>query len=556
MTDDNQQENLPKPPPLPGQIYIRPGIDDRPDLDKALTPEDKKAIARLAVHIEREQPADSAERAETQAVRLSAAGSPAVATAVPPTPIADASSAFLDMRDPMVAADGTRPDKSQVGRLTASFALAALLRTAPWAMLNMVALPAILDRIFGNALHAGRALPLSVEAARVSGAAPAPWLALVVIIGAIVGLVANVIVGVLSDHTRTPHGRRTPWIIAGGLLSALFTLPLGALGNVGSILFFWLLLQIAYAMLSAPLAAAFGERFPDKFREHAMRWRGIGLMLGQLLGVAMGVGGIALGGALPFGLTAAVFVLAAAVPVLVWPKEPSSEQIANVKYSLEPAFDQMQLPSGDDGATFRRAYVARIFMMAGVGVMTVFQWFIVRHYVLAEWYMDARSAAGSSPRIWATCIAMLMIAVGTAVGAAAAAGYAGRFGEWCEAKNVSSRVVVITSCVVYAAAIVIPIVLALFLSTPVINAGLCVYGIVSGFAFGLYDVFNQDVVAATIPDPRDNARYLNAFNVASVIGTVVAACLGVVAVLSLGYIALLVAAIVVVLIGAFLTPKD
>ncbi|KFI48086.1 MFS transporter [Bifidobacterium biavatii] len=556
MTDDNEQENLPKPPPLPGQIYIRPGIDDRPDLDKALTPEDKSAIARLAVHIEREQPSDSAERAETQAVRMSDAGSPAVATAVPPTPIADASSAFLDMRDPMVAADGTKPDKAQIKRLNAGFTLAAVLRTLPWAMLNMVALPAIIDRLFGNPLHAGHVTQMSVEAARVAGAAPAPWLALVVIVGAIVGLVANVVVGVMSDHTRTPHGRRTPWIIAGGLLSALFTLPLGALGNVGAILFFWILLQITYAMLAAPLAAAFGERYPDKFREHAMRWRGIGLMLGQLLGVALGAGGLVLGGELPFAATAVVFVLAAVVPVLVWPKEPSSEWIANVKYSTEPAFAQMKLPSGDDNASFRRAYVARIFMMAGVGVMTVFQWLIVRHYVLAEWYLDARSAAQSSPQIWATCIAMLMIAVGAAVGAACAAGCAGRFGEWCEVKNVPSRVVVIAACVVYAAAIVLPVALALFLSTPVIDAGLFVYGIVSGFAFGLYDVFNQDVVAATIPDPRDNARYLNAFNVASVIGTVVAGCLGVVAVLSLGYIALLVAAIVVVLVGAALTPKD
>ena len=29
--------------------YVRPGIDDRPDLDKALSPEDKAAVARLAI---------------------------------------------------------------------------------------------------------------------------------------------------------------------------------------------------------------------------------------------------------------------------------------------------------------------------------------------------------------------------------------------------------------------------------------------------------------------------------------------------------------------------
>ena len=29
--------------------YVRPGIDDRPDLDKVLSPEDKAAVARLAI---------------------------------------------------------------------------------------------------------------------------------------------------------------------------------------------------------------------------------------------------------------------------------------------------------------------------------------------------------------------------------------------------------------------------------------------------------------------------------------------------------------------------
>ena len=41
MTDDQQQPNeFPAPKPLPGSVYIRPGIDDRPDYDKVLSPED------------------------------------------------------------------------------------------------------------------------------------------------------------------------------------------------------------------------------------------------------------------------------------------------------------------------------------------------------------------------------------------------------------------------------------------------------------------------------------------------------------------------------------
>lgn len=49
MTDDNQNETMPTPQPLPGQVFIRPGIDDRPDYEKTLTPEAKAALKRLAV---------------------------------------------------------------------------------------------------------------------------------------------------------------------------------------------------------------------------------------------------------------------------------------------------------------------------------------------------------------------------------------------------------------------------------------------------------------------------------------------------------------------------
>ena len=54
MNDQSTQQHpngpeRPAPRPFPNSDYVRPGIDDRPDLDKALTAEDKRAVARLAV---------------------------------------------------------------------------------------------------------------------------------------------------------------------------------------------------------------------------------------------------------------------------------------------------------------------------------------------------------------------------------------------------------------------------------------------------------------------------------------------------------------------------
>ena len=33
-----------QPQPLPGQVFVRPGIDDRPDYEKTLTEETKAAL--------------------------------------------------------------------------------------------------------------------------------------------------------------------------------------------------------------------------------------------------------------------------------------------------------------------------------------------------------------------------------------------------------------------------------------------------------------------------------------------------------------------------------
>lgn len=131
--------------------YVRPGIDDRPDLDKVLSPEDKAAVARLAIKNRRRPPEASADQPEAQAVRLASASSSAAAAAAASvdTPAPDMSSAYLDMRDPMVAVNGQRPTAGQVSRLNWGFFAASILVGAPWVALNTIAMPNAIARTFG-----------------------------------------------------------------------------------------------------------------------------------------------------------------------------------------------------------------------------------------------------------------------------------------------------------------------------------------------------------------------------------------------------------------------
>lgn len=78
MTEDNQhnadgQQTPMQPQPLPGQVFVRPGIDDRPDYEKTLTEEAKAALKRLAVQQNPRVPEASNERPEVQQTLINTA---------------------------------------------------------------------------------------------------------------------------------------------------------------------------------------------------------------------------------------------------------------------------------------------------------------------------------------------------------------------------------------------------------------------------------------------------------------------------------------------------
>lgn len=360
--------------------YVRPGIDDRPDLDKALSPEDKDAVARLAIKDRRRPPEASADQPEAQAVRLAAAGSSAAAAAAASVdaPAPDLSSAYLDMRDPMVAANGQRPTAVQISRLNWGFFVASILVGAPWAALNTIAMPNAVARLFdydtASAISVtinpstGRPLPVATDLVMP--------LAVLVVVGVVASMFAMPLVSALSDRTRIPLGRRTPWMVAGGVLCALITLVLGQNTGLVVLCFFWALMQFAYAMISVPLASAISERVPDKFRPRIERWHGIGVMLGQALGVCMGALGVMFDSFTPFAYTAVLFAVSGILTVIMLPKEPSSQEQPHQRFESSQVFDQLRPPA--HAPAFARVFAARVCMMTGIGLIGVFLWYLVR----------------------------------------------------------------------------------------------------------------------------------------------------------------------------------
>lgn len=531
--------------------YTRPGIDDRPDLDKALSPEDKASVARLAADPHRLAPESSVEQPTVQAARLAAEGTGSVvAAASVDAAVPDYASSFLDMRDPMVSADGQRPDASQVTRLKWAFAICSLLAAAPWAAVNLVGLPNQIAR--GAGFDMGRADP----AAALHAVSLAPVLAGLIILGAVWSLLFTPLVAALSDRTRVAAGRRTPWLVAGGVLSALVALALGATTGIAAIVVLWTLLQGTYAMIVVPLAAAVAERVPDKFRDEIERWNAIGVIAGQATGGV--VGGLASGfGAFnPFLCAAVMFALSGVATVLVWPREPSSVEQPHMRFDWHEVFGaaSLRLPhsaAGTDAARFRRLCWSRVFMTAAVATTGVYLWYIVRFAVYGD---DPALTAAPMTLPSGTLIALLALATfaGTLLATYSAGAVTDKFVEGFGSWWRGSRASVVCMCALYA--------VGLLAGLTILHVGgersLTVFSFVAGYASGLYDALVQPLVVETLPDSRESGRYLRVYANARPLGLALGAGLGAGAVAvvpaSFGYVALFPAAIVCVAVAAVL----
>lgn len=534
--------------------YVRPGIDDRPDLDKALSPEDKAAVARLAIKDRRRPPEASADQPEAQAVRLAAAGSSAAAAAAASVdaPAPDLSSAYLDMRDPMVAANGQRPTAVQISRLNWGFFVASILAGAPWAALNTIAMPNAVARLFdydtASAISVtinpstGRPLPVATDLV-------VP-LAVLVVVGVVASMFAMPLVSALSDRTRIPLGRRTPWMVAGGVLCALITLVLGQNTGLVVLCFFWALMQFAYAMISVPLASAISERVPDKFRSRIERWHGIGVMLGQALGVCMGALGVMFDSFTPFAYTAVLFAVSGILTVIMLPKEPSSQEQPHQRFESSQVFDQLRPPA--HAPAFARVFAARVCMMTGVGLTGVFLWYLVRFWVYGKAVVFT-----SAPLTIPAGLLIAGMAAATLIGAALASWAAGPISEKIEERNIATTAVVAASCLLYAIGVAVAWGLGVWSTGTARENGMLLFALISGFAFGVYDALGLELVMNALPDPRNAGHDLGIYALSNSVGLALAAIIGAVLVSafasSFGYYLLFPSAVVMVFLAGIIT---
>jgi MFS family permease len=102
--------------------------------------------------------------------------------------------------------------------------------------------------------------------------------------GAIASLLANPVVGALSDRTTSRRGRRHPWTLAGALVGAAGLVVLAAAPDIGVMVLGWCIAQVGLGGMLATLTSALPDRVPARQRGTLGGLIGISQMLGTVLG--------------------------------------------------------------------------------------------------------------------------------------------------------------------------------------------------------------------------------------------------------------------------------
>ena len=112
-------------------------------------------------------------------------------------------------------------------------------------------------------------------------------LSVVMGVGAIAGLIANPVVGALSDRTTSSRGRRHPWTLGCAVVAAGGLLIVAASSAIAVMAVGWFVAELGLGGMLATLTAALPDRVPVGQRGALGALIGISQMLGTVLGALL-----------------------------------------------------------------------------------------------------------------------------------------------------------------------------------------------------------------------------------------------------------------------------
>lgn len=353
-------------------------------------------------------------------------------------------------------------------------------------------------------------------------------------VGCVFALVANWFFGALSDMSHSRFGKRTPWIIIGGFVTAAGYLLTSQANTMVLIVSGWCVVQVGVNMMIAPTVAILSDRIPEANRGVFSALYGGGSIVGQSLGTLIGAQLISKIG-LGFMVGVALFAITGVAAVLILPRERSAAETwrgglktpAQNHNKIDMAYvaRSFTLPTRNC-RNFYFALVGRLLLITGWQMVSSYQLYILQQYCgLGK---EASAAAISMMSI----ISMLVLIFSTLL--------SGYLSDRLQRR----KVVVVVGSVIIAAGLAVPIVMPTAF-------GMMVYAGVAGVGYGIYTSVDQALNVDVLPNKDQAGKDLGILNLANTIGQVLSPVIVSVIVISTNnYAVIFPAAILSVLVGA------
>lgn len=313
-------------------------------------------------------------------------------------------------------------------------------------------------------------------------------------ITAIVSLVSNLVFGNLSDRTRSRFGKRSPWVVCGGVLGGLSLFAIGVLSSSVLITVVYCVCMVGLNMMLAPAIAVLSDRVPEAIRGTMSTFWGVGASIGYPLGAIVGARFLSSSGASVSGFTlgGVLMGIAGLVAVLVWPRERScmgddvqAESVTDILRSFVP-------PTHGAG-DFWKAFIGRFTMLVSYQMINAYQLYIIQDYL----GLDTETSAAT-----VTMMSTITLVVGL---------IGGFLGGPISDVLRRRKVPVVIASLLFAVGVLMPWIMPT-------TTGIYLFALIAGFGYAVYGSVDQALNVDVLPDPETAGKDLGILNMSTTLG--------------------------------------
>lgn len=309
---------------------------------------------------------------------------------------------------------------------------------------------------------------------------------------AVASLVANLVFGTFSDRSRSRFGRRTPFILFGGVLGGVTLFLTGTTTNAVLLVVYYCLCMFGLNCMIAPMVASISDRIPSGVRGTISAFYGVGQPLGASIGTLIGARFVT--NLLPgFALAGVLMFLGGVVAVAIIPREESADYLPKEQGGFAQILASFRPPKFSTSHDFYKAFGGRLLMLLSYQMITAYQMYIVENYI----GQSVKDAANTISVI--SVITMVVSLLGSVV--------AGPFSDFIGRRKIP----VVVASVCFAIGIAMPWIMP---ST----TGMYLYAAIAGLGYGVYSSVDQALLVDVLPNKEEAGKDLGILNLATTLG--------------------------------------